>query len=68
MTTTVQVSDEVRQQMEKLKTKWGLRSYDEVIRRMIRVQTGRPRSLFGAARGSRAFVRNSEEEHEFVRD
>lgn len=68
MTTTIQVSDEVRQQMEKLKTRWGLRSYDEVIKRMIRVQTGRPESLFGAARGSRAFIRDWEDEHEFVRD
>jgi predicted CopG family antitoxin len=29
MTTTVQVSDEVHQQIEKLKTKRGLKSYDE---------------------------------------
>jgi predicted CopG family antitoxin len=68
MTTTVQVSDQVRRQMEKLKAEWGLKSYDEVIKRMIRTQTGRPESLFGIARGSRTFARDSEDEHEFVRD
>jgi predicted CopG family antitoxin len=68
LTTTVQVSEEVRQQMEKLKEEWGLKSYDEVIKRMIRAQTGRPISLFGIARGSRPFVRDAEDEHEFARD
>jgi predicted CopG family antitoxin len=68
MTTTVQVSDEVRQQMEKLKAEWGLKSYDEVIKRMIRVQTGRPMSLFGVARGSKPFVRGTEDEHDILRD
>lgn len=68
MATTVQVSEEVRRQMELLKVKWGLRSYDDVIKRMIRTQTKRPESLFGAARGSRPFRREPEEEHEFVRN
>lgn len=68
MTTTVQVSDEVKEQMERLKQGWGLKSYDEVIRRMIRNQTGRPESLFGAARGSKPFVREPEDEHELARD
>jgi predicted CopG family antitoxin len=68
MTTTVQVSDEVRQQMEKLKAEWGLKSYDEVIKRMIRGQTGRPVSLFGVAHGSKPFVRETEAEHDILRD
>lgn len=68
MPTTVQVSDDVRRQMEKLKREWGLKSYDEVIRKMIRTQTGKAESLFGAARGSKAFEREAEDEHELVRD
>jgi predicted CopG family antitoxin len=67
MTTTVQVSDEVRQQMERLKAEWGLKSYDEVIKRMIRVQTERPVSLFGVARGSKPFVRDTEDERYILR-
>jgi len=62
------VSDEVREQMERLKKRWGLKSYDEVIKRMVRTQTGRPESLFGAARGSRPFRRDTDDEHEFMRD
>ena len=62
------MSEEVRQQMEKLKEEWGLKSYDEVIKRMIKAQTGRPESLFGIARGSKPFIRDYEEEHEFARD
>ena len=54
--------------MEKLKQGWGLRSYDEVIRKMIRDQTGRPVSLFGAARGAKPFVREPEDEHEILRN
>jgi predicted CopG family antitoxin len=68
MTTTVQVSDEVRKQIEELKVKWGLKSYDEVIKKMIRAQTGRPESLFGAASGSKPFERGAEEEHDLLRD
>ena len=68
MTTTVQVSDEVRRQMERLKERWGLKSYDEVIRRMMDLQTGAPRSLFGAAKGSQRFARDAEDEHDHLRD
>ena len=68
MPTTVQVSDEVRVQMEKLKKTWGLKTYDEVIRKMVRIQTNRPESMFGASRGSRRFQRDEEEEHDIVRD
>jgi predicted CopG family antitoxin len=68
LTTTVQVSDEVRNQMEKLKLLWGVKSYDDVIKRMIRMQTGRAESLFGAAKGSKPFHRETEDEHDVVRD
>jgi predicted CopG family antitoxin len=68
LTTNVQVSDEVREQMEKLKKRWRLRSYNEVIKRMVRTRTGRPESLFGAAKGSRPFRRDAEHKHGFIRD
>jgi len=64
MTTTVQVRDETRKLLDRLKKEMGLMSYDEVIRRLVRAKTGLPQSLFGACRGSRHFVREVEEEHE----
>jgi predicted CopG family antitoxin len=68
MTTTVQVSDEMRERLEELKVSWGLKTFDEVIRRMVRLQTDRPESFFGVARGSKPFVRDQEEDHEVLRD
>jgi predicted CopG family antitoxin len=65
MTTTVQVSDETRRLLEKLKRQMGLFSYDDVIRRLARSKAGIPDSLFGACRGSRRFVREKEDEHSF---
>lgn len=53
--------------MERLKAKWGLKSYDDVIRRMIKTQTGRPESLFGVAKGSKPFRREPEDEHDIIR-
>jgi predicted CopG family antitoxin len=63
MTTNVQASDEVREQIEELKKSWGLKSYDEVIKRTVRAQTGKQESLFRAARGSKSFRRDTEDEH-----
>jgi predicted CopG family antitoxin len=65
MTTTVQVRDETRRLLEKLKKQMGLPSYDDVIRRLARPKTGIPDSLFGACRGSHRFVREREDEHPF---
>lgn len=62
--TTVQVRDETRKLLDRLKREMGLRSYDEVIRRLVRTKTGLPKSLFGACKGSQPFVREVEEEHE----
>ncbi len=63
MTTTVQVRDETRRLLDKLKQQMGLRSYDEVIGRLVKARTGVPKSLFGACRGSLRFVREKEDEH-----
>ena len=65
MTTTVQVRDETRRLLERLKKQMGLFSYDDVIRRLARSKTGIPDSLFGVCRGSRRFVREKEDEHRF---
>lgn len=64
MTTTVQVREETRRMLDKLKKEMGLMSYDEVIRRLLRSETGLPQSLYGACKGSHPFVREAEEEHE----
>jgi predicted CopG family antitoxin len=65
MTTTVQVRDETRRLLERLKKEMGLASYDDVIRRLTKSKTGIPDSLYGACRGSRRFVREKEDEHHF---
>ena len=64
MPTTVQVDDDTRRLLEKLKNERGLESYDDVIRWLIESKAGLSRSLFGAAKGSRRFEREREEEHE----
>jgi predicted CopG family antitoxin len=64
MTTTVQVRDETRRLLDKLKREMSLSSYDEVIRKLVRAKMGLPKSLFGACKGSHPFVREVEEEHE----
>ena len=63
MTTTVQVRDETRRLLERLKKQMGLPSYDDVIRKLVRSKAGIPNSLFGACRGSHRFVREKEDEH-----
>jgi len=63
MTTTVQVRDETRRLLERLKKQMGALSYDDVIRRLARSKSGIPDSLFGACKGSRRFVREREDEH-----
>jgi predicted CopG family antitoxin len=63
MTTTVQVRDETRRLLERLKKQMGAQSYDDVIRRLARSKAGIPDSLFGACKGSRRFVRERENEH-----
>jgi len=63
MTTTVQVADETRRLLEKLKNEKKLDSYDQVIRWLVTSKAGVPRSMFGAAKGSHRFERENEDEH-----
>ena len=64
MTTTVQVSDETRRLLEKLKNQMGAPSYDDVIRRLAKSKSGIPDSLFGSCKGSHRFRRETEDEHQ----
>ena len=64
MTTTVQVDDETRRLLERLKSEKKLSSYDQVIRWLVAMEAGLPSSMFGAAKGSRRFERGSEDEHQ----
>jgi predicted CopG family antitoxin len=64
MPTTVQVEDDTRRLLEKLKNERRFKSYDQVIRWLVVTKTGSSMSLFGAARGSERFERESEQEHE----
>ena len=63
MTTTVQVADETRRLLEKLKNERGLKSYDQVIKWLVNTKTGLPSSMYGVAKGSHRFAREGEDEH-----
>jgi hypothetical protein len=63
--TTVQVQEETRRLLEKLKKQMALGTYDEVIKRLARSKAGVPDSLFGACKGSLRFAREKEQEHAF---
>jgi predicted CopG family antitoxin len=63
MSTTVQISNETRRLLEKLKNEMGLKSYDEVIGRLVKKESQMPESLFGACKGSKPFKREQELEH-----
>ncbi len=63
--TTIQVRDDTRRLLEKLKKQMGLATYDEVVKKLARSRSGLPESLFGACKGSRRFVREREQEHAF---
>jgi len=63
--TTVQVREDTRRLLEKLKKQMGLATYDEVIKRLAMSKSGVPESLFGACKGSLRFVREKEQEHAF---
>jgi predicted CopG family antitoxin len=63
MTTTVQVREDTRRILDRLKRQLRLSSYDEVIRKLVKSKAGLPGSLFGACRGSHSFVREKENEH-----
>ena len=63
MTTTVQVREDTRRLLDKLKRQLRLESYDAVIRDLVKSKTGQPESFFGACTGSHSFVREKEDEH-----
>ena len=63
--TTVQVREDTRRLLERLKKQMGLGTYDEVIKRLAKSKSGVPESVFGACKGSLRFVREKEQEHAF---
>ncbi len=63
MPTTIQVREDTRRLLDRLKREMGASSYDEVIKRLARRMAGVPGSLFGSCRGSMPFIREWEEEH-----
>ena len=67
MTTTVQISDETRRLLEKLKIEMGLKSYDQLIAKLAKKESEAPKSLFGACKGSKHFKRESEADHDELR-
>ena len=65
MPTTIQVSEETKKMLDAIKKEERVRSYDEVINRLLRPVAGVPKSIFGACKGSRRFKHEAESEHEY---
>lgn len=63
MPTTVQIREDTRRLLERLKKEMMASSYDEVIRKLARQRMSFPRSMYGMCRGSMPFEREAEEEH-----
>jgi predicted CopG family antitoxin len=63
MPTTVQVSEETRRLLGKLKKSMGLNSYEQVIKNLVKSKENVPESLFGVCKGSAHFKREKEAEH-----
>ncbi len=51
MPKTIQVKDETYHALEKIKKKWGARSFDEVIEKLLLKELGLPEDMFGIDRG-----------------
>ena len=64
MTTTIQVSDETKRLLDSVKSERRFKTYDELIGELVRPTAGVPKSVFGAAKGSKRFTREVGREHE----
>lgn len=51
MSTTIQVKETTKQQLEMLKEKYGASSYDQVIAEITRKELNIPKSMFGKVKG-----------------
>lgn len=50
MPTTIALDDHTRQRLQRLKERWGLKSYDEVVTRLLEEAEDLPESMFGVDR------------------
>ncbi len=62
MATTVQVSEKTLQVLNRLKDETGLRSHDEVIKKLIAERNKIPKSMFGSNPKLRPFSAKDEAE------
>ena len=63
MTTTIQVDEKTLKNLAALKQQLKARSYQEVIDILVSQRRKLPSSLFGMAKGSRAYSHPPEAEH-----
>ncbi len=57
MATTIQVSDETKQLLEKIKEEDEAVSYDEIIKKLLGKHTKIPVSLFGCGKGMKQWAK-----------
>lgn len=63
-TTTVELKRTTARMLEDLKEKYGARSMDETVRRLISKAENVPESMFGAHPQMKPFMRKEEAPHE----
>jgi len=61
--TTIQVSQDTKSDLDNIKTRENLRSYDEVIRFLLKRRTRNMRSLYGSTPEINPFVREDDDPH-----
>ncbi len=63
-TTTIQVEKSTVAILEKIKRKYGVKSYDKAIRKMASKEVRIPKSMFGAHPEMKPFKRDEDDFHE----
>jgi hypothetical protein len=63
-TTTVELKRATARKLEDLKKKYGAKSIDETVKRLISKAENVPESMFGAHPGMNPFTRQEEPSHE----
>ncbi len=51
MTTTIQISDHTRQLLEVTKKRYGTKSFDETLLKLLEERSKPPKSMFGSLKG-----------------
>lgn len=65
--TTIQISQETKSELDRIKQRTGVKSYDEAIRFLLEERKRLQQSTFGLLAGAGPFVRDEEEDSHRIR-